>query len=352
MSELDLVAITPYGRQAGSSRVRVYDWFDHFGYLNHSVNSYINTADAGTRTLIAHPAQVLEAEAALRTLARRPTNRLLLHREASPFSRGGLEDRLLRNAALSVYDFDDALQWDSPRSIGTRVFPKPVKCLAAVRNADRVVAGNESLADWASAYAKDVRIIPSCVNPSRYLRKVNYELRDPPQLVWIGSPATEQYILPIASALRHLHDRTGARLTVISRGSQTLNGLDHMVDRQDWDSRKVSAQLTEADVAVGPLDNTKYATGKCAYKVLQYAAVGLPSVVSPVGANLLAASRFGYALATTDVEWLESLEALLCSSSGTRSDIGESARGAVEKHYSFDAWSDEWMMAYDLPRAT
>lgn len=89
MSELDLVAITPYGRQAGSSRVRVYDWFDHFGYLNHSVNSYINTADAGTRTLIAHPAQVLEAEAALRTLARRPTNRLLLHREASPFSRGG-----------------------------------------------------------------------------------------------------------------------------------------------------------------------------------------------------------------------------------------------------------------------
>ena len=352
MPEVDLVAVTPYGRQAGSSRVRVYDWLDHFGYLNYSVNSYINTADAGTRTLITQPAKVLQAEAALRTLARRPTNRLLLHREASPFSRGRLEARLLRNAALSVYDFDDALQWDLPRSIGTRVFPKPVKCLASVCNADRVVAGNELLADWASAYTKDVRIIPSCVDPSRYLRKVNYELRDPPQLMWIGSPATEKYILPIADALRALHERTGARLTVISRGSQPLSGLDHMVDRQDWDSRGFAAQLTEADVGIGSLDNTKYATGKCAYKVLQYAAVGLPSVVSPVGANLLAASRFKYAVATTDVDWLESLEALLYSSSGTRSAIGAAARGAVEKHYSFDAWSDEWMAAYDLPRAT
>lgn len=193
---MDLVSVTPYGRQAGSSRVRVFDWLDHFGYLNYSVNSYISTADAGTRTLITQPARVLEAEAALRALARRPTNRLLLHREASPFSRGRLEARLLRNAALSVYDFDDALQWDFPRSIGTRVFPKPVKCLASVRNADRVVAGNEFLADWASAYTKDVRIIPSCVDPSRYLRKVNYELRDPPQLVWNRQPGYREVHFP------------------------------------------------------------------------------------------------------------------------------------------------------------
>ncbi len=38
--------------------------------------------------------------------------RLLLHREASPLSRGGLERRLLSSSEFSIYDFDDALQWD------------------------------------------------------------------------------------------------------------------------------------------------------------------------------------------------------------------------------------------------
>lgn len=87
------MAVPPHGRHAGSCRVRVYDWLDHFGYMNHSVNGYINTADAGTRTLITQPVKILEADAALRTLARLPTNRLCcIERQARPVGGGSRLD--------------------------------------------------------------------------------------------------------------------------------------------------------------------------------------------------------------------------------------------------------------------
>jgi hypothetical protein len=48
--------------------------------------------------------------------------------------------------------------------------------------ADRVIAENEILADWASSIAHDVVIIPSCVDPETYRSKENYELGDPPRI--------------------------------------------------------------------------------------------------------------------------------------------------------------------------
>src|SRR3954447_15236915 len=107
-----LHAVTPYGPRGGSSRVRVHEWA---GRVPDAivVHPYAGLDGAGPGTLLRHSARVIGAEASLRRLAASRPRRLLLHREASPLSRGRLESALTRSAAVAVYDFDDALYSDA-----------------------------------------------------------------------------------------------------------------------------------------------------------------------------------------------------------------------------------------------
>lgn len=95
--------------------------------------------------------------------------------------------------------------------------------------ADRVIAGNSTLADYASQVAKDVVVTPSCVEPGRYQRKDNFDVAARPLLGWIGSPSTEPYLAAIGSALQEVHRRTGARVQLV--GSERRFGASGDHDR-------------------------------------------------------------------------------------------------------------------------
>ena len=81
-----------------------------------------------------------------------------------------------------------------------------------------------------------------------------------------------------------------------------------MTDRIEWTLNGYASAIANADVAIAPLLNTPSARGKCAYKMLQYAAIGLPTVSSPVGANAVAAVRLGAETADTSAEWIDALD--------------------------------------------
>ncbi|WP_191277407.1 glycosyltransferase [Nocardioides flavus (ex Wang et al. 2016)] len=266
---------------------------------------------------------------------------LLLSREASPWSSGGLESRLLQSARRGVYDLDDALFAD--RQGWRRMLGKEPKCRRSMESADHVIVGNEYLAEYAARYSHDVTVIPTCVEPAAYKHKPTYDLTDRPRLVWLGSPSTERYLLDIAPALREVHRRTGARLTLISVPKEVEHPeLDGLTDRAAWNPQSTPELLAAADVALGPLSDDEYSRGKCAYKLLQYAASGLPMVGSPVGANKLALSRFDGLAANTLDDWIDAITSLLHSSPAERRRRGDTAISAVRAHYSFDVWTDAW----------
>ena len=154
--------------------------------------------------------------------------------------------------------------------------------------------------------------------------------------------ATEAYLLGIAPSLLEVHRRTGARLRVVSAGSASLGLLDPMVDRVDWSEAGVGSALAGSDVALGPLTDTPYARGKSAYKLLQYAATGLPMVASPVGANLTALEAFGGLAERSASGWSEAVIGLLAAGEDVRARLGSIARRGVEAHYSFARWAATW----------
>jgi hypothetical protein len=136
-------------------------------------------------------------------------------------------------------------------------------------------------------------------------------------LVWLGSPATEHYVAKVASALLEINRRTGALLTLISGSdrSAALDPLRHMLQRVPWAVGTFASDLASADVAIAPLDDSPYSRGKCAYKLLQYAAAGLP------------------------------LSQVLAEASSTRAARAATGGRAVKAHYSFDAWKSRWCNA-------
>jgi glycosyltransferase involved in cell wall biosynthesis len=330
--------------------VRVYDWLAHTA-ISAAIYPYAALPNSAPATLARHPIKVLSAEARLRTLPGMGAPRMLVHREASPLSHGRLEEALLRSAHFSVYDFDDALQWDTGGAWYRQHFAKSAKCLRSVKEASRVVAGNETLANWATDFNSDVLVIPSCVEPMAYDQKTDFEVHDPPRLVWVGSPSTEIYLQSIRGPLLEIHRTSGARLRVVSAGNRQMGDLQVMIDRFEWTSAGSSSVVADSDVAIAPLTDTPYARGKCAYKILEYGASQIPVVASPVGANATAVAKLNALPASTPDEWVDAVSTLLDAPRATRRGMGLSAQAAVTREYSFAAWMGRWLSALDLTSA-
>lgn len=345
-----LVVASSYGASGASSRVRVLEWLRFLG-LEAEVHDYLGTANVRPATLLRRPADVLRAERRLRALRSGPApERLLVSRSMGPFTGGRLEAALLRRAGWGVYDVDDALHADDRGGIH-RFFGEAAGWAPAVRAADLVVAGNEHLAEAAAGLAREVTVIPSCVHPDAYPLKQDYAVGPVPRLLWLGSASTERYLDAVAPALVEVHRRTGARLTVISAGERPLGALDAMTDRVAWDGARTDALLAGADCGLMPLPDTPFTRGKCAYKLLQYGAAGLPAVASPVGVNAQVIGQLGGWAATGTDEWVDALVECLTAPEADRRARGRAARQAVEEGYSYAAWAPAFRRALRLPEA-
>lgn len=343
----DLAAFASYGRKAGSARVRVFDWLDHLG-LEIPVSDYLGQPSNSLKTVRRHPFRVLMAERTLRRRSREVgAQTALISRQASPFSNGAIERQILSGAARGVYDFDDALMFTPQRPV-ERLWSKRKIWRASIDVADVVIAGNDYLADEAGKYNDNVIVIPSCVEPQVYLLKDDYSLAGPPVAVWLGSPSTEQYLRSIAEPLLAIHESHGLRLMLISAGEATLGALDQMIDRVQWTSESYQYHLARADIGIMPLEDTPWSRGKCAYKLLQYGAAGLPMIGSDVGTNSTVLRRADGLAVSSTAEWREAIEALIEEPVKRRAERGKSARLTIDEHYSFRMWAETWRGAVGL----
>lgn len=334
--------VSPYGIGAASYRERVHRWLQ----VTDTTATRLTYGDARQITLghlVTHPVDILRHERELRRLRHGSPRRLLLLREASPFSRGELEKGLLTAAQSSVLDFDDALyeDWGHTNPV-SRMFPKALKIRRCVSAADSVIAGNPTLADWASEFNPNVTMIPTCIDLKQYTQKVSFDLGEPPRLGWIGSPSTEQHLVEILPSLDAAFAQHPFVLEVVS-GPSRRSPLDSRpyVHRRRW-TPDVLADIGQWDVGLMPLKDSPYERGKCAYKLLQYAASALPAVASPVGVNAEILQSCGLHAPRTAGEWTEALLAVLAAPAGARERQGMDALRFVTASYTYDVWQGRW----------
>jgi glycosyltransferase involved in cell wall biosynthesis len=275
------------------------------------------------------------------TQLRRADNQSVMWVEAElfPYLPYWLESMLRPSAIPFVAEYDDALfhNYDlSSSSLIRRLLGKKID--RVMHHAFCVIAGNRYLAAHADqAAARRIETIPTVVDHRRYTA-VTHGDRTQPVIGWIGSPATQKYLLEIRKVLQRVCAKHGARLLLIGANPRIADELAGIpVEVVAWSEDSEAATIARMDIGIMPLVDGPWERGKCGYKLIQYMACGLPVVASPVGVNadIVQHGENGY-LATHDGSWLDALNRLVKDAS-LRQRMGSAGRERVELEYSIVA---------------
>ena len=259
-------------------------------------------------------------------LTQRQFDIAFLHVELFPFLNGFIESRLLK--IPYIYDFDDAFFLKYKRKLCSLLLAN--KFDPVVSRASYVLAGNQFLAEFARERNKNTIVVPTVVDTKRYVFR---PLKEPGFFTvgWIGSPSTSVYLREVAAPLSRLSRGGPVRFVIVGGRCDPIEGVD--VVHVPWSEDTEVSILNSFDVGIMPLFNDEWAKGKCAFKLIQYMACGVPVVASAVGANIDVVDDTCGFLADDEDSWVDGLERLR-SDAGLRQRMGASARLRIEREYS------------------
>ena len=160
---------------------------------------------------------------------------------------------------------------------------------------------------------------------------------------WSGSVTTIRHFGFIVPVLTRIKEKYGNLVQFIVLGDRSYENPELGINGQDWKYNTEIEDLCSFHIGIMPLPNDKWAKGKCGLKGLQYMALGIPTIMSPVGVNteIIRDGENGF-LAGTEDQWYEKLS-LLIESSSLRKKLGDEGRRTVIKNYSFDIWKQTYL---------
>jgi glycosyltransferase involved in cell wall biosynthesis len=244
-----------------------------------------------------------------------------------------------------VFDYDDAIPFrQEPRGGSYESVTRRRRFDRACALADAFTCGNDYLASLCNAPGKPLLVAPSPV-PLDVPRVSSADRPGPSRVGWIGAPGNLDSLRAIAPALREISRRRDLVLVVISETGfdETASEMEGvLVEHVPWALASQERAIADLDVGIMPLDDSPWSRGKCAYKLLQYMAAGLPTVASPVGMNaqVVTHEENGLLAASRD-DWVAALEALL-SDPTLRARLGMAGRETVERRFSYPHQARRW----------
>lgn len=286
-----------------------------------------------TRAKIAEVARAFQRrQAGLRHV--RDFDVVYIFREAALLGPAWFERRLQASGVPIIFDFDDAVfvSYKSPSNgyLSYLKFPAKTKTICAL--AAHVTAGNPYLADYARAVNSNVTIIPTTIDTEKYQPIYRDTPPAVPVIGWSGSFSTVQHLDTIRGALQRLAREEKFILRVIGTPTYELSGVT--TEALKWRAESEVDDLRPFDIGLMPLPDDAWSKGKCGLKALQFMALGVPTICSPVGVNTdIIQDNANGLLASTEDEWVAKLRQLL-HSADLRQRLGRAGRATVEEKYS------------------
>jgi glycosyltransferase involved in cell wall biosynthesis len=228
-----------------------------------------------------------------------------------------------------IFDFDDAIFCNTDGSYSkTRM----QRFKSTVSNCDYVFAGNEYLANVAKLYNTKVSVIPTSIEVDKYDVTCQKD-HSTFELVWIGSKSTRKYIAEIIPSLEEAaQSLPNLQLKIIADFELSSSQLS--IKNILWSEHTEAIELCKADVGLAPMPEDNWTKGKCALKVLQYMASGLPVISSKSGVNAYVVEDgiSGYTVSDNS-QWAKLL-ILMHKDKATLASMGECGRHKVQSEFS------------------
>ena len=255
---------------------------------------------------------------------------IVIEQQLFPYLPFVLEKQFLPRKFL--LEIDDAIYLTHPQKL-----PKLFQA------ASGVVAGNEILESFILQFQRNVEVIPTTIDTNQF-RPLARETRDKIVIGWSGLEYNFKYLHEIAAVLKDALQHYSTEFVILSGSPPRSFPVPYRFEK--WDSERESEQIASFDIGLMPLRIDEWSKGKCAMKLLQYMAAGIPGIATAVGVNtkVIEDGINGFVAVTPD-EWKSKLK-LLLENTALRKSMGIAARNTVVNQYSKDVWFPRLLEVY------
>lgn len=273
---------------------------------------------------------------------------VFIHRETFPV--GGAFYEYIISKWLKkkiIFDFDDAI-WNldsSDENKSMAWMKKPQKTENIIRYADLIFAGNQYLANYASQYNSNIIIIPTTID-TYYHQKQIKESNSTICIGWTGSKTTIPHFEIIIPVLLDLKQKYNDQISFQIIGDRYFQNDIIGIQGIEWNINSEIEDLSHINIGLMPLPDDEWTKGKCGFKGLQYMALSIPTIMSPVGVNneIIENGKNGF-LANSHKEWVEKISALI-DSEELRNKIGKEGRETILKKFSVNSNKEKYLLGF------
>ncbi len=275
---------------------------------------------------------------------------VFLHREATPIGFPIIEFLITQIFRKKIiFDFDDAI-WLPNTSQQNKIvawLKWHQKTAYICKKAHKISAGNLFLAQYAQQFSQNVVLNPTTIDTVKHHCVVpKVKTQDKIIIGWTGTHSTMKYLPDVLPVLDKIVRQKPIEFRIIS--NQLPDFQRDYIQFIRWTKDHEIQDLASFDIGIMPLTDDIWAQGKCGFKALQYMALNIPPLASPVGVNtqIIENGKTGF-LCQTPQDWEKNIVQLI-DNQELRIKIGRQARQKVETQYSVTANVANFLKLFDV----
>ena len=270
-------------------------------------------------------------------------DKIFIHREVAPLGPPVFEWILAKVYRKKIiYDFDDAI-WmknTSDENAIASALKWHSKVSSICKWSSHVSVGNAFLTDYASQFNASVTLNPTTIDTNT-VHVPSHSDNSVPVIGWTGTHSTGKYLTELLPVLGQIYDQHKFKFLYISNKAPDVQFPN--MEFVKWNKESETADLNRIDIGLMPLQDDAWAQGKCGFKALQYMALEIPALVSPVGVNsdIVENGIHGFHC-TTEKDWKMRIIEML-QQPELRDILGKNGRKKVIAEYSVQSNTQNFM---------
>lgn len=331
---------TKYNKQGASSRYRSIQYFNDFSDNGYQINHQPLFNDLYLKLkykknylfiFILISSYLTRFFSIIKLILFRPEI-IIIEKELFPYlpiNEGGVLSFFKINYIL---DYDDAIWHNYDLFLIKNLMYNKFSNLA--KKSKVVFSGSHYLKESLIKFgSKKNYLIPTVVDLNKY-PKHKYNNEGKFIIGWIGSPSTSAYLFDLNSVLTDFCNRNNALVHLVGFDENLSKKLNFKFKLIKWSKETEVDEINKFSVGLMPLPNSRFAQGKCGFKLIQYMASGISVIASDFGENkFIVDDGINGILCKDEITWRNALN-FFYENKKKRQIFGENGRNKVESIYN------------------
>ena len=237
-----------------------------------------------------------------------------------------------------ILDFDDAIfhNYDNSNNFLIRfLFKNKIRNIS--KNAAHIITGSPYLTSYFKKFNSHVSEIPTSINFSEYKKHNEYHLNSRIIIGWLGSKTTSHNLLLVKNVINTIKYKYPNIIFKFCGFDESFKRHFNMnnIELIEWSPTNELIFLNQINIGIMPLYDDLFNRGKCGFKLIQYMAMGKPTISSPLVANVKIDRGNGNLFAVSENDWVNCI-CLIISNLDKYDKIGIQNSRTIAENYSIE----------------